>query len=69
MASERTPNRNDALSDEQRLAGALLRIEAWARQRGLDEVAALLSPAIDRLDRDLTGVQASSVQSPTQARA
>ena len=54
MASERTRTEGDRRSDQQRLAGALLRLDAWARQRGLDEVAALLSPAIDRLDRDLT---------------
>ena len=38
-----------------KLAEALVPLEAWTRQQGLDEFADLLEPAVALLDRKLTG--------------
>ena len=37
------------------LAATLVPLEAWTRQRGLDEFAELLGPVVELLDRQLTG--------------
>ena len=54
MPDQRCEKRTTEASDRERLAGALVRLEAWARQRGLEDAAAMLAPAIDRLDQQLT---------------
>ena len=44
-----------ATDDVKRVAVALVQIDAWCRQRGLEELARLLEPAVDWSDRALTG--------------
>ena len=41
-------------ADLLRLAETLVPLEAWTRQQGLHEFAALLEPAIELLDQALT---------------
>ena len=43
-----------ARDDLQRVAAALVQIDAWCRQRGLEELSRLLEPAVDWSDRALT---------------
>ena len=56
MATERSEGfgGGETLGERQQLAGALVRLEAWARIHGLEEEALLLEPALERLDELLT---------------
>ena len=44
-----------ATDDVKRVAAALVQIDAWCRQRGLDDLSRLMEPALDWSDRALTG--------------
>lgn len=44
-----------AADDLVRVAAALVQIDAWCRQRGMEELSRLLEPAVDWSDHALTG--------------
>ena len=48
------PMATDPRRDLERLAGALVPLDAWARQHGHQEVADHLAPVLDYLDAALT---------------